>query len=728
MFLLLASGRRAAPAVLAAAASVAALLVPLSARSQPVGAEGENPPVTLPKVSESVQVTATRVPEDVEPVPASITVVTGEELAARGATDLGTALATVAGVAIAPGGDAGPASSVPELWGLREFDAFLLVVDGVPWGGAFNPALSTLDLTGVERIEVLRGSAPVMYGATSFVGIIHIIHREAGAAGATARAWGGSYGTGGAAVATALPALGEFKQSLTVNGEKQGLSQARSGWERGHLLYRGALATGSGSFHLDLDGVVINQKPGSPTPRTGTFLTPLVPVDSNQNPLHSKIDDNRLQLNLGYDQKVGSGTWSTMLSGTHTRRTVGRGFLENVTGDNPDDHGIRQRLALDDLYFDSHLAFTFGSSVRLVAGVDELYGKAHNASGDWDFFMNVNGSNPPDINRFSPFGTTDLHDRRSFSGLYAQTEWTPTHRWRFQVGARLNHTHETLETTSVSLLSALVNGQVKDVTVGPGNDRRTVTRGSGAAGVSYLAWEGAQDAVWVYGDYRDTFKPAALDFGPDVNGVILKPETATSYEAGVKGRQLGGRFDWELSLFQMEFSNLVVAQLDLATGLPHLVNAGKERFKGVELEGDYNFAHGLRVQAAYSYHDAKYRNYLRVFDLAVGPEQLAGNRLPLSARDLGALGLIYAPATGFTAWAAVSLTGSRFLDHQNTAQVPSYDSWSAGVGYRFPALELRLDGWNLNDTRPAIAASEFGGDQFYRLLGRSFRLSAAYRF
>ena len=58
---------------------------------------------------------------------------------------------------IAPGGDGGPASSVPEFWGLREFDAFLLVVDGVPWGGAFNPDLSTISVKDVARIEVMRG-------------------------------------------------------------------------------------------------------------------------------------------------------------------------------------------------------------------------------------------------------------------------------------------------------------------------------------------------------------------------------------------------------------------------------------------------------------------------------------------------------------------------------------------------------------------------------------------
>src|SRR5207247_9062136 len=85
------------------------------------------------------------------------------------------------GVAIAPGGDAGPASAIPEFWGLREFDAFLLVVDGVPWGGAFNPAVSTVSLRDVERIEILRGAAPVTYGATSFVGVIHVVHTAAAA-------------------------------------------------------------------------------------------------------------------------------------------------------------------------------------------------------------------------------------------------------------------------------------------------------------------------------------------------------------------------------------------------------------------------------------------------------------------------------------------------------------------------------------------------------------------
>src|SRR5262245_60504456 len=110
--------------------------------------------------AEHIEITATRIPEDPGPVPGFVSVVSGEDLRRRGARDLRGALSLVAGVDIAPGGDAGPAASVPELWGLKEFDAFLLVVDGVPWGGAFAPALATLDLTDVERIEVQRGPAP----------------------------------------------------------------------------------------------------------------------------------------------------------------------------------------------------------------------------------------------------------------------------------------------------------------------------------------------------------------------------------------------------------------------------------------------------------------------------------------------------------------------------------------------------------------------------------------
>src|SRR5260370_33692402 len=146
-------------------------------------------------VSETIEVTATLIEEDLLAVPSTITVISGEELRRTNARDLPSALALAGGISVVPGGDAGPAGSVPELWGLREIDAFLLVVDGVPWGGAFNPQTEAVDMHDVDRIEVVRGSAPGVYGATAFSGVIQVIHRHPGEAPGSVAVCSGSHGS-----------------------------------------------------------------------------------------------------------------------------------------------------------------------------------------------------------------------------------------------------------------------------------------------------------------------------------------------------------------------------------------------------------------------------------------------------------------------------------------------------------------------------------------------------
>src|SRR4051812_5278284 len=219
------------------------------------------------QVLEPVEVTTAKIPVPLNDAAATITIVTGDELRARNATDLRTALSFVAGVDIAPGGDAGPTSSVPALWGLREFDAFLLVVDGIPWGGAFTPALASLDVANVERIEVLKGAAPVSYGATSFVGVIHVIHYAAGQGAPRVEAGIGSRGRarGSAHLPFSEPGA-PWQQSLMFDADTVALSTDRAGWDRAHLLYRGAGEVGGGQFTVDADGTWLKQDPPSPHP------------------------------------------------------------------------------------------------------------------------------------------------------------------------------------------------------------------------------------------------------------------------------------------------------------------------------------------------------------------------------------------------------------------------------------------------------------------------------
>ncbi len=208
-----------------------------AAQSQPPPAQPSAPTSPqVPSIHETVEVVATRTPEAPGEVPIAIETISGDELRSRGVTDLRGALALATGVSIAPGGDGGPASAVPEFWGLKEFDAFLLVVDDVPWGGAFNPALSTLNLNDVERIEILRGPAPVMYGATSFVGVIHVVHKPAAAA---------SRSFGARLAATAAAARRSISDCRSVRGRRAS-RPAASGRDSRTIARRSAAATSSG--------------------------------------------------------------------------------------------------------------------------------------------------------------------------------------------------------------------------------------------------------------------------------------------------------------------------------------------------------------------------------------------------------------------------------------------------------------------------------------------------
>jgi outer membrane receptor protein involved in Fe transport len=688
----------------------------------PVAASAQTPPSPTPSPSptrsEYVEVVATRVPESPDEVPASIDVLTGDELRDRGVTDLHEALNLVAGVDVAPGGDAGPASSVPEFWGLKEFDAFLLVVDGVPWGGAFNPALASLSLDDVERIEVLRGPAPVMYGATSFVGVIHVVRRDAAEHRGNLALSGGSYGSGSGQGAATLPRFAGFDSRLSADFGRAGYRDDRTQFDRAHLLWRGTRALGAGRLRLDLDGTWLDQDPASPHPREGPELSPRVPLDANHNPDGAFLNEQRYFVATGYAHGLGRGDWDTTLSFTHSSQDVFRGFLADVSSVAPNARGQRGTIGTTDVYFDTHVAWAAAARWKLVAGLDHLHGEAEARGTDFDYYAPLDGSVAPVVPEPTVFDK-GIGDRREFSGLYAFAEWNPWATFRLEGGLRLNRTSEKRE-----------EGEESGPPPGEeeGNEREVV-RPSGSAGIAWTAWQHGSERVRLFASYRNTFKPAAIDFNfaeaeGEGGGGILEPETAQSFEAGVKSQLAGGRLSLDASGFLMDFHNLVVAQA--TAGLPALANAGRERFKGFEATASWRLAASLHARAAYSFHDARFRDYLTEFDGV--PTQLAGKQLEMSARNMGSVGLRYAPPRGLVAVAEAHFVGSRYLNKRNTALADGYAEVSGAIGWRTGRWEARLDARNLGDERAPVSESELGDSQYYRLPARRIELSLRRRF
>lgn len=146
---------------------------------------------------DQVIVTAERIKQPVSATPANVTVISGAELADKGARTLADALTGVSGVNVQFYGGTGE-KAIPYIFGS---DRLVVLLDGkrlnLPQGigtGAGGIDLNTIMLTdNIERIEIVRGGASVLYGADAIGGVVNIITKPgAGTDRTTVSAAGGS--------------------------------------------------------------------------------------------------------------------------------------------------------------------------------------------------------------------------------------------------------------------------------------------------------------------------------------------------------------------------------------------------------------------------------------------------------------------------------------------------------------------------------------------------------
>lgn len=677
-----------------------------------IGLGGEPGATTL----DLVQVTATRFHEPVQEVPESIEVITAADLSARGVRDLRGALALLGGVSVAAGGDEGPGSTVPGLLGLREVDDFLLLVDSVPVGGAFVPQFGTLDLNGVERIEVQRGPASVFYGTTAFAGTINLIHHEAGQANPAISASYGSFGSVGFEGSAALTS-GDIGQSVIASARRDRYSDARAGLDSGHLLYRLGGALAGGRAHLDADATIQHETPTSPRPFIDGEPAATVPVDFNQNPADGKIDTNRFRLVGAYDRPTAIGSWGSTLALTQTHLQQVRGFIEAEDGGQPgadgnfDAQGFHQRRDLGELFFDSHLTRQINSSLAITLGINELFGLAHQRTDEFAYALPADGRSVPASTEAVPGDSLSLSDTRSFTGLYAQTRWNLTPSLGLLAGLRLNHTEERRGTSGPDAATT---------------QHARTTRLSGSVGINWRVWQDREadlDDVVVYGNYGNTFQPPQIDFGPEGNGEpLLRPETAQSIQLGIKADSDDGRLSADLATFLVNFRNQPV--LVDRGGEPTRVSGGRQRFIGTELELAYEVLPQFSMTGNVSYNDARFRNFETLIDAQ--PVQLRGERLPLTPAILAGAGLHYGRAHGLGGTITANYVGPRSLEAGDEEKAEAYATIDATVSYGFPKLTVAVEAYNLGDQRSPTVASELGEGQYYLSTGRRIFLRLRY--
>ncbi|MDQ6861777.1 MAG: TonB-dependent receptor [Verrucomicrobiota bacterium] len=165
-----------------------------------------------------IVVTATRLPIEEDESPATVSVVTSEEIEHRQLERVADALREVPGISVVQSGAPGSLTSVFTR-GLRSEHTQVLL-DGIPINqglqGAFNFGDFTTD--NIDRVEVVRGPQSTIYGPRALAGAIQIFTRRGeGTPTGTLSVEGGSFDT----VRGAFASQGSYQQldySLGISG------------------------------------------------------------------------------------------------------------------------------------------------------------------------------------------------------------------------------------------------------------------------------------------------------------------------------------------------------------------------------------------------------------------------------------------------------------------------------------------------------------------------------
>lgn len=321
---------------------------------------------------------------------------------------------------------------------------------------------------------------------------------------------------------------------------------------------------------------------------------------------------------------------------------------------------------------------TFSGEVGTLDVINPIYGQAVTVSPTADF--------------------DDFGQRLRQLGMYVQDQMRLTPNWLVTLGGRMDWT------TLKSL----------DHMAGSESEQKD-NKFTGRLGITYLTGTG-----WTpYFSYAESFLPTV---GRDANGMAFKPTAGQQYEIGIKFTPDNGRSLYTAALFDLRKDNV----LTVDTANPDFqVQKGAVRSRGLELEAKTTLARGLDLIANYTYNDVK---ITESNDIDKGktptstPKQIASAWLNYSLQtgDWRGLGI------GF----GVRHVGSTYNDAVNNSTTPSFTLLDAALHYDTGPWRVALNVRNLANKEHVATCFESvgGGNQCLYGQERTVVLSAKYRF
>lgn len=529
------------------------------------------------------------------------------------------------------------------------------------------------DVSGIEKIEVVKGPQAALYGRGEPGGVINIVTKKAdfdtrGTIGVQAGSWDRQRVDGDVNLAlgdvAAVRLIGFYEDA----GSFRGLRSDRWGFTPSVLVKLGEATALTYELELtrarapfDRGVVAINGQLGLMNRRT--FLG-----EPGDGPLDADATGHQLQLSHEF-----SDDWSILIGGQH-RDTRLTGFSTEA-----ELAAARQRLGRDGRSLSRQRRFRdYDARHRVLRG--EVQGRfatgtlSHRilAGADYDRFENgqlflrvrppsigatTTGQQSNDIDIFAPvYGRfplptpgpqTNRLDTQEAFGLYVQDQIDLGGGVQVRLGGR----YDDFRLTTVNR----ANGVAAE---------RGFRRFSPQAGIVYET----SPALSLYAAYGEGFR---ANIGADVAGRIFDPETSRSAEVGAKLALLDGKLTGTVALFTLTKDNVLAAD---PANPGFSVPIGRARSRGLEFDLNGKLPGDVDLLLSYAFVDATAR--AAVLDPNFSLTIRVGDRLVNIPRHQfnmqAAKGIAISDSLRLTLGGGVQHTGGRLGETATQFFLPAY--------------------------------------------------------
>ncbi|KUJ61855.1 ferrichrome-iron receptor [Flavobacteriaceae bacterium CRH] len=528
---------------------------------------------------------------------------------------------------------------------------------------------SSIDLSNVERIEVMKGPSGTLFGSSvsSFGGVVNLVTKKPFETAANEISYtGGSFSTNRLTADINTPLNKDktvlFRINMAVNREKSFLDY---GFNNTLAISPSLTYKASDKLTFNIDAELFNVNNTRRTYNTYTATSGIT------NPTDLKIDYKKSMFHDDNDAKTSatkiftqaeyeiSENWKSTTLFSYVDENVERSYQSYAVWSSPTQ--VTRRVGLWGPIFNTYTniqeningQFATGSIKHklLVGGNYRLY--SSNFSGGTTFTLD----NIDVTTNFAPIRRKAVDAGLALTSISVADQETIS----FYASDVINFTDK----LSAMLSLRLDNFNRAKVGTTEGYHQTALSPKLG------LVYEILKDQVSVFGNYMNGFQNTAPVTQPDLTQLVLDPIYAVQYEGGIKAEAFNKKLSATASYYTIKIDN--ATRID-ANGVNY--QDAEQESKGVDFELIANPFSGLNIVAGYAYNENK---IIKASDVNIEGNIAAG--APKNVVNFWTTYTLQNKLKGLGAGFGANYVDKSYFAADNIFYMPSYTTYNATVFY-----------------------------------------------